>query len=286
MRKRFVMALCAMTLFTACGSKQKADQSTTVTITGPSLAACNNGEDDDKDGLTDFPQDPGCVSLDDNTEQNDAGNPPVAGQPGNFNLSGVCVNGRAQLTWTRSDRAQKYRIDHRIWTLGAWRIGVAETTSLSAELQGDASAANYWRIVAINSVGETASMSPVERDDKTATFACGPPAPPPPAPPTDSGPGPGPGPGPGTPTAPPTGGSCSGSSASLPDLTARGQTRGFAISAPAGCAWTLTSNNHHVVSVNPSTGTGPSSGSVTSLNAGTATICFTGSGVCRTYVIP
>src|SRR3989338_4339772 len=86
---------------------------------------------------------------------------------------------------------------------------------------------------------------------------------------------------------------CAGANASLPDLTAKGQTRGFAINASSGCHWALRSNNTHVVSTNPAEGYGPSAGTVTSLNSGTATIQFIvnpGPGETvlssRTYIIP
>ncbi len=90
-------------------------------------------------------------------------------------------------------------------------------------------------------------------------------------------------------TAAPPPNPCAGASASLPDLTAKGQTVGFTINVQSGCQWILDSNNHHVVSVNPSQGTGPSAGTVTSLNSGTATIRFLAGGAVvssRTYVIP
>lgn len=116
--------------------------------------------------------------------------------------------------------------------------------------------------------------------------------PPPPPPPTSTTPSTPPGtvtPPSTTPPTPPSGGSCAGASASLPDAPPRGSSRGFVISAPAGCQSQLDSNNHHVVSVNPATGTGTYNGSITALNSGTATIRFIAGGVVlssRTYVIP
>lgn len=100
-----------------------------------------------------------------------------------------------------------------------------------------------------------------------------PPSPPPPSPPTNQ---------------------CAGASASLPSIAAKGQTVGFAINVSAGCQWALRSNNPHVVSTNPAQGTGPSAGTVTALNSGTATIQFVvnpgGAGETvvssRVYIIP
>ena len=288
MRKRFVMALCAIAALTAaCGPKQIAEQDQRVNIflTGPSgLTQCSDlrNNDPDEDNLIDA-ADPDChwdgnagnpASYDpsDNSERRGGGPPNVvSNRPGDFNLFGTCVGTRARLSWTHSDRADGAFIERRLWSSGPWvRLSkfysVSERTNV--EVDADISSANYWRVVAVNAAGETFSRSPEERDDKTATFACGPPAPPPPPPPTGGGPSPGPGPsgpGPGGPTGPPTGGQCAGSSISFPDLTARGQTKGFAVSVPAGCQWGLASNNHHVVSITPASGTGPAQGSVHSL---------------------
>lgn len=295
---RFVVGalICATSVTLAACQKQKQ----WIEITAPSAFACSDGDDNDRDGKIDWPQDPGCFGPTDNTEEDGPGGSPtgpvVSARPGDFNLSGVCVGTRARLTWTRSDRADGYFVERRLWTSGAWvRLSRFYSSSeTTAEVDADSRAPNYWRVVAVNASGvDTFSRSPDERDDKTATFACGRTSPPPPAPPT-TGPGPGPSPGPGdTPTSPPSGGSCAGATATLPDLTTRGQTAGFSIAVPAGCGWTATSSDHHVVSVSP--GSGTSSGSVTMAAttslpgaSGQATITVTAGGVViatRTYTI-
>lgn len=75
-------------------------------------------------------------------------------------------------------------------------------------------------------------------------------------------------------TAAPPSDPCAGASASLPDMTKKGQTVGFQINSASNCKWALRSNNHHVVSTNPAEGYGSAWGSVTALNTGTATIQF------------
>lgn len=182
MRKSFLAPMGAMLLvsmtFVGCGD----DTKQLVNITGPSDRQCNDGNDNDGDGLIDFPQDPGCVSFDDNTESpNPTGNvdPPTTGllPPGDFTLNGSCVNGRARLSWTTPARTERLDLYRRLWTTGAL-LKVAEIPigNNSYEHQADATADNYWRIVAVNAAGSTGSMSPLERDDKTVLFACGKPA--------------------------------------------------------------------------------------------------------------
>lgn len=270
-RSTLVMALCAMFAFAAGCTRNDAKAVAIVNINSPTAP--------------------------------DHTGPPASGlrtsPPGNFNLHGSCVAGKARLSWDQADQADGYRIRHWTWTTKQGLSIVATTTNTSIEIGADASADNYWQIDAYNSVGETTSRSPDERDDKSATFACGRPAAQcsdgidndgdrrvdrddpgcypngnydpndndetdPPAGGGGVGTGPAPGPGGGT-NNPPVGGTCSGSSISFPDLTASGQTRGFAVNVPSGCPWGLASNNTHVVSINPASGVGPASGTVTSL---------------------
>lgn len=305
-----VVALCAVTAFTAACQKQK--QWIEINLpSGPSaVTECNDGRnnDPDEDTFVDA-RDPGChwdnnadnpnsYDPNDNTERNGPGSTGAA-IPGAFTLlSAECVNGAARLAWTPSAGAEWYEFETQLWTNGprrkvGGRVG-ANITSIS--LQADASADNYWRVIAGNSGAfiTGSSLPPGSRlDVPDMLFACGAPRPAPPAPPTETPSPGGPTPDPGDPTGPPTGSSCTGASASLPDLTAKGQTKGFAISAQAGCRWALRSNNTHVVSTNPAQGSGPASGSVTALNSGTATIQFVSDPgptetviSQRTYVIP
>src|SRR5688572_26585624 len=117
---RFVMALCAISVIAAgCNST---DVTTKVGgVAGATPAKCNNGQDDDGDSLIDYPADPGCVNLLDDTEENGTGSAPPAvvnNKPGDFNLFGTCVGSKARLSWSPSDRADGYFIERRLWTTG------------------------------------------------------------------------------------------------------------------------------------------------------------------------
>lgn len=66
-----IASLSAIWLLAACsGSESLDDSAGTPGGPDPVLAACADGQDNDADGLVDFPDDPGCDSADDDSEDN------------------------------------------------------------------------------------------------------------------------------------------------------------------------------------------------------------------------
>jgi hypothetical protein len=73
----------------ALGRYAEATNSFTVSSSPSPPPGCSNGLDDDEDGKTDFPADPGCADAQDDSESPDPAPPPPAGTPVKQR---ICVN--------------------------------------------------------------------------------------------------------------------------------------------------------------------------------------------------
>src|SRR5512140_3034203 len=65
---------CSVSLIVACGSSnsdKKVDCTANPTDPQCSKAQCNDGKDNDGDGLIDYPNDPGCFSPNQDSEEDD-----------------------------------------------------------------------------------------------------------------------------------------------------------------------------------------------------------------------
>jgi hypothetical protein len=327
---RFVVGalVCALSVTLAACQKQK--QWIEINFpTGPSgTFECNDGRnnDPDEDNLIDI-LDPGChwdgnannpnsYEPTDNSERNGPTSGPPTGFGLNTPMSCVLVNGEYNVSfgWAPSVMGA-YRVEFKSSRDGVWRSAselfgssINGTTFTASRVRADFSHSfRVWSATTLWNTPEEAATCvkvPACRDlgdndgDGRIDFPADPgctsredddefDAPPP------TGTTPPPGTPPGT-TTPPAASFCTGASASLPDLTAKGQTKGFTInSTHMDCHWALRSSNTHIVSTNPAEGYGGASGSITTLNSGTVTIQFIDNPgptetvmSQRTYIIP
>lgn len=277
---RFVMALCVMVLVSAA-----CDLKTTVlvgSLTGPSgvLPQCRDGVNNDpwEDDLIDA-RDPDChtdgnannpASYDPN-DNSEAGGSGPTGQsglsaPGAFQQNdGLCQGSIAKLNWTASSGVEYYQVWRQLSTnvnngsLFLARDHIAANNT-SADLQADPNATNFWKIVAVNRSGQTASTvaAGIRTDVPGFVYVCGAfPAPVTSAPPSGTTPPTGTTPPSSTTppsTTPPSGSACSGMSWSASKYSGPVNDT-FTVSINSGgCQVVLESDRPDNVSVNNQNG--------------------------------
>lgn len=315
MRVRKSALLCASMFSFAVLSACRGDvtQITRVEVlTGPSvLPQCRDGDDNDRDGKVDYPNDPGCTSPDDNTEDSDVPTTtappaqPPSNRPGPFRQTGnvdctVTTVGPGErnigFSWTASSGAASYVITER-YSLNNGPLVLGESREVAATgwtFTRRRTAARYvYTVTAKNSAGFTI-WDNVEWTAPCPVMADPAPTPPPiasPSPTPPPGPGPGPGPSPTTPTGnairitgPPSSGT--GAFGSSPGATgtatAECSTNGGASWGACASPWWYSSDPSKI-QINPT------SGAMQRYAAGSASICVQWSqtqmtpNACRTY---
>lgn len=126
------------------------------------ITACSNGADDDGDGLSDYPDDPGCDSPGDNDEYNEPLPPPPPPAPGPFNVtSGACYdwpNPKVETNFSPSSGAISYTLQK--WN-GSSYVDIYSGSYQEIDSYGDPNVSSgntyFYRVVAHNSSGSTIS---------------------------------------------------------------------------------------------------------------------------------